>query len=237
MERSWSTGRENAFAAKPFRRSGNWRSPGSPKKPPTCRSIGDWPNDTAPGRISSPPRPQIAYAYVDDYLRMRPDVAISDKSLDVVAKQRGVPSEILRRTVEQYNLEFARNGGDENGDPDRRQPLVDGRWVLLGPVKSFFTTTEGGVCINHSFQVHDGNGRVIPGLFAIGQNGLGGMVLWGHGLHIAWAITSGRLVGKILSAETHDTDSRLMRIDSGDESRPRPNVRKSVCASALMDDR
>jgi hypothetical protein len=24
------------------------------------------------------------------------------------------------------------------------------------------------------------------------------MVLWGHGLHIAWALTSGRLVGRAL---------------------------------------
>jgi predicted oxidoreductase len=44
-------------------------------------------------------------------------------------------------------------------------------------------------------RVLDGDDRPIPGLYAVGQNGLGGMVLWGHGLHIAWAITSGRLVG------------------------------------------
>ena len=42
-------------------------------------------------------------------------------------------------------------------------------------------------------------GEPIPGLFAVGQNGLGGQILWGHGLHIAWALTSGRLVGKFLA--------------------------------------
>jgi hypothetical protein len=34
----------------------------------------------------------------------------------------------------------------------------------------------------------------------VGQNGLGGLVLWGEGLHIAWAITSGRMVGRRLAA-------------------------------------
>jgi fumarate reductase flavoprotein subunit len=47
--------------------------------------------------------------------------------------------------------------------------------------------------------VLDEKGEPIPGLFAVGQNGLGGQILWGHGLHIAWALTSGRLVGKFLA--------------------------------------
>ena len=72
---------------------------------------------------------------------------------------------------------------------------ISARWVLLGPVKAYFTTTEGGAAINEQMQVLDEDDRPIPGLYAVGQNGLGGMVLWGHGLHIAWAITSGRLAG------------------------------------------
>ena len=44
-------------------------------------------------------------------------------------------------------------------------------------------------------QVLDEQGHVLPGLYAVGQNGLGGMILWSHGLHIAWALTSGRLAG------------------------------------------
>ena len=75
-------------------------------------------------------------------------------------------------------------------------PLEQGPWVLLGPVKAYFTTTEGGARVNPHLQVLDSDGVVIPGLYAVGQNGLGGMVLWGHGLHIAWAMTSGRLAGR-----------------------------------------
>jgi fumarate reductase flavoprotein subunit len=72
---------------------------------------------------------------------------------------------------------------------------------LLGPAKAYFTTTEGGVVIDKTFRALDEQGDPIPGLYAIGSNGLGGQILWGHGLHIAWAITSGRLVGQILSKE------------------------------------
>ena len=58
--------------------------------------------------------------------------------------------------------------------------------------------TEGGAAINQRLQVLDREGHAIEGLFAVGQNGLGGQVLWGHGLHIAWALTSGRLAGQEL---------------------------------------
>jgi len=73
--------------------------------------------------------------------------------------------------------------------------------VLLGPVKAYFTTTEGGAVVNRQMQVIDGHGKPIAGLYAVGQNGLSGMVLWGHGLHIAWAMTSGRLAGTALMRE------------------------------------
>ena len=56
---------------------------------------------------------------------------------------------------------------------------------------TLYLTTGGG-------RIHQRFSFVFPGLYAVGQNGLGGMVLWGHGLHIAWALTSGRLVGPVL---------------------------------------
>jgi predicted oxidoreductase len=71
-------------------------------------------------------------------------------------------------------------------------------------VKAFFTTTEGGAAINHTFGVLNAAGQPIEGLYAVGQNGLGGMILWGHGLHIAWAMTSGRLAGKAIMEQSHE---------------------------------
>jgi fumarate reductase flavoprotein subunit len=132
--------------------------------------------------------PQIAYAYVVDYLRLRPDVAREALSLKELADHREFAPEALEATVAAYNH-----------DADAyRPPLAGDRWVLLGPVKAYFTTTEGGAAIDEQFRVLDAEDRPIPHLYAVGQNGLGGQVLWGHGLHIAWAITSGRLVGRQL---------------------------------------
>jgi fumarate reductase flavoprotein subunit len=133
--------------------------------------------------------PQIAYAYVADYLRLRPDVAVKARSLGELARRRRIPSEALQATVAEFNHETAH---------EHRPQLAGEQWVLLGPVKAYFTTTEGGAAIDEQFRVLDTEGCYIPGLYAVGQNGLGGQVLWGHGLHIAWAITSGRLVGKQL---------------------------------------
>lgn len=134
--------------------------------------------------------PKIAYAYVEDYLKLRPDVAVAGPNLAAVSKARGIPVAALRETVNEINRTRL--------PVDRRQ-LAGSRWVLLGPAKAYFTTTEGGAAISRHFEVLDEAGRPIPGLYAVGQNGLGGQVLWGHGLHIAWAITSGRMVGRQLA--------------------------------------
>ncbi|MCO6453662.1 MAG: FAD-dependent oxidoreductase [Caldilineales bacterium] len=129
--------------------------------------------------------PKIAYAYVRDYLRLRPDVAVQG-GLSEVAGRREIPAAALAETVAAINRERQAAGGS---------PLVGERWALLGPAKAYFTTTEGGAAINHDFQALTPADDPIPGLYAVGQNGLGGQVLWGHGLHIAWAMTSGRMVG------------------------------------------
>ena len=139
--------------------------------------------------------PEIAYAYIDDYLRLRPDVAIETDSLERLATRRNLSPEDLAATVAGTK--------EVNNIPALKRSLHGHRWVLLGPLKSYFTTTEGGASIDTSFRVLDENGTVIDGLYAIGQNGLGGQILWGHGLHIAWAITSGRLVGQVLAEEKH----------------------------------
>ncbi len=132
--------------------------------------------------------PDIAYAYVQDYQRLRPDVTHTGRDLQQAATAAGIDPQRLAATVAQVNA--------GRGEAETR--LERGPWVLLGPLKAWFTTTEGGVAINERLQALDQQGNVIPGLYAVGQNGLGGMILWGHGLHIAWAMTSGRLVGQAL---------------------------------------
>jgi len=135
--------------------------------------------------------PEIAYAYVDDYLRLRPDVACKAHTLEELAQKRDIDPAILKQTVEEFNKSEA----DAFGHEDKAAPLQAAPWVLLGPAKAYFTTTEGSPACTLDGQVLDVNGQPIEGLYAVGQNGLNGQVLFGHGLHIAWAITSGRLVG------------------------------------------
>jgi fumarate reductase flavoprotein subunit len=132
--------------------------------------------------------PEIAYAYVADYLRLRPDVAVEAGSVAQLARSRGLPEGRLTATVNVHNRTAAR-------------PLRGNRWALLGPAKAWFTTTEGGAAIDVHCRVLNERGAPIPGLYAVGQNGLGGMILWGHGLHIAWALTSGRLVGREIAGQ------------------------------------
>jgi succinate dehydrogenase/fumarate reductase flavoprotein subunit len=139
--------------------------------------------------------PDIAYAYVADYLRLRPDVAVRADSIEMLAASRGLDSAALRDTVDQFNGSISRQPRAANCNRGDLEPLVRTPWVLLGPVKAYFTTTEGGAAIDQQFRVLDLKGQPIEGLYAVGQNGLGGMILWSHGLHIAWALTSGRLAG------------------------------------------
>ena len=123
--------------------------------------------------------PKIAYAYAPDYLKLRPDIARAG-TLEQLAAETRLPLKALQESI----------AGTK---------LSGNRWLLLGPCKAYFTTTEGGAAIDQSLRVLDENDEPIPSLYAVGQNGLGGQILWGHGLHIAWALTSGRLVGKVLA--------------------------------------
>ena len=147
--------------------------------------------------------PQIAYAYVKDYLRLRPDVACEADSLDAVAEKRGIAPTVLRQSVAAYNCYAGGESPDPFGRSGDTDSLEGGHWVLLGPAKSYFTITEGSPRCTLDSQVIGADGAPIPGLYAVGQNGLNGQILFGHGLHIAWAITSGRLVGQRL-ASTRD---------------------------------
>lgn len=142
--------------------------------------------------------PKIAYAYVNDYLKLRPDVSTEASSLEELAQQRNLNVLNLVDSIEQFNQYAAGQQSDAFGRTGDSHTLTGNRWILLGPAKAYFTTTEGGVAINEQLQALDQSAQPIAGLYAIGCNGMGGQILWGHGLHIAWAITSGRLVGEHL---------------------------------------
>jgi FAD binding domain len=71
------------------------------------------------------------------------------------------------------------------------------------PLRALVVLADTTLLINRSFQVLDVFGNVIPSLYAAGNIGHGNLVLFGpgHGMHISWAFTSGRLSAKVAAAE------------------------------------
>jgi fumarate reductase flavoprotein subunit len=140
-----------------------------------ARRFSAWPNfvSTAPG---------VAYAYVPDYRRNRPDVYAEAPSLTALATKLGFDAAILERSATE-----ARAG---------RPPLGEPPFIALGPVRSVFVHNEGGLMVDSEHRVLDGADRPIPGLYAAGATGQGGLLLKGHGHHLAWAFVSGRRAGR-----------------------------------------
>ena len=71
----------------------------------------------------------------------------------------------------------------------------------MGPAKSYIVLTDGGLAVNEQLQLLGENDNPVPGLYAAGSSGQGGLMLKGHGHHIGWAFTSGRLAGKNAARE------------------------------------
>lgn len=138
-----------------------------------------WPNfiSTAPG---------VAYAYLADYQRNRKDISFTAGSLSALASKLGIPVAALEQTVTEYNANL----------PEGATPITRAPFYALGPAKSWIVLTDGGARINSRFEVLDHSSRPIPGLYAAGSAGQGGVLLEGHGHHLGWAFTSGRLAGR-----------------------------------------
>jgi fumarate reductase flavoprotein subunit len=144
-----------------------------------------WPNyvSTAPG---------VAYAYLSDYRRNRKDVFNSGPTLTDLAGRIGVPAAALERAVRPHHAPGS------NRPP--RASLDQPPFYALGPVRSVFVHNEGGLAVDLEHRVLGPDDEPIPGLYAAGATGQGGLLLKGHGHHLAWAFTSGRRVGRIVAS-------------------------------------
>jgi len=144
--------------------------------------FGAWPHfiSTAPG---------VAYAYVDDYRRNRRDIFNTAPSLDALAEKLQVPPPALAGSVRSYN-ESAGN----------RPTFGAGPYVALGPLRAVFVHAEGGLAVDREHRVLGEGDRPIPGLYAAGSTGQGGLLLKGHGHHLGWAFASGRRAGRIAAS-------------------------------------
>jgi fumarate reductase flavoprotein subunit len=149
-----------------------------------ARQFAAWPNfiSTAPG---------VGHAYLPDYASSRPDVYARADSIEALAQKLGMPAAVLAGAVESHNARLAQQGSSAD-----RRPLATPPFHALGPAKSWIVFSEGGLKIDSQFRVMSREGRPIPGLFAAGSAGQGGLLLEGHGHHLGWAFTSGRLAGR-----------------------------------------
>lgn len=136
-----------------------------------------WPHfiSTAPG---------VAYAYLPDYRRNRRDIYAQAATLELLGRRLGMQPGEIERSVMESNQ---RNGWN--------LPLLKPPFHALGPVSTWLTVTEGGLKVDTHLRVLRADGSPIAGLFAAGANGQGGLLLEGHGHHLGWAFTSGRLAG------------------------------------------
>jgi fumarate reductase flavoprotein subunit len=130
--------------------------------------------------------PGLAYAYLADYKRNRRDIYFQADSIGALAQAFGVPADILAQTIKEHNRSPA----------GQAAPVATPPFYALGPAKSFIPIADGGLKVNADLQVLDRSGQWIPGLFAAGSTGQGGLVLEGHGHHLGWALTSGRIAGR-----------------------------------------
>lgn len=142
-----------------------------------------WPNfiSTAPG---------VAYAYVSDYRRNRRDVFARAETLNALAAKLRMPAESLGAAVADHN----KNAGN-------RPQFGGGPYVALGPVRAVFVHAEGGLAVDNEHRVLGAGDRPIAGLYAAGSTGQGGLLLKGHGHHLAWAFVSGRRAGRNAARE------------------------------------
>ncbi len=146
------------------------------------RKFSAWPYyvSTAPG---------FAYAFTDDYRRNRKDIYHQAETLAELAAKIGAPANALEETVAAYNASQERAAAG-------RAALGGGPYVAMGPVRYYINFTDGTLAVNERLEVLGADDQPVPGLYAAGFTGMGGVLLEGHGHHLGWVFTSGRLAGR-----------------------------------------
>ncbi|MEU3274420.1 FAD-dependent oxidoreductase [Saccharomonospora sp. NPDC006951] len=173
-------------------------------------------DETVASRFSAWPNPVstfpgVAYAYVDDYRRYRPDLHHRASDIGELAAKIGVPAETLRATVTTWNAAADSGTDSEFGREHLGEGLLRAPYYALGPLGAFVTLTDGGLAVDSRLRVTDAEEKPIPGLYAAGSTGQGGLQLLNHGLHIGWAMTSGRIAGRNAAHEEMRSDLAPVR--------------------------
>ena len=152
----------------------------------------EWPNfvSTAPG---------VSYAYFHDFRRCRPDIFYEANNLDALAARMGIDAASFQKSVDAHNAETD-------------TLIVNPPFYALGPAKSYVVLTDGGLAVSDDLHVLGDNDKPIDGLYAAGSTGQGGLLLKGHGHHIGWAFTSGRIAGRYAAADARKPHDRVEEV-------------------------
>ena len=137
--------------------------------------------------------PGVSYAYFDDFRRTRPDIFHHAHSINALAGALDMQPATLQAAVAAHN-----------GDAPAR--LNTPPFYALGPAKSYVVLTDGGLAVNQRLQLLGEDDAPVPGIYAAGSAGQGGLMLKGHGHHIGWAFTSGRIAGRHAADEARAGD-------------------------------
>lgn len=147
-----------------------------------AEKFSEWPNfiATAPG---------VSYAYLDDFRKTRPDIFHKAETVAELAASLDISSDELKQSIDIHNQ-------------NNSQKIIRAPFYALGPAKSYIVLTDGGLGVDNEHRLLGKNDKPIPGVYAAGSVGQGGLMLKGHGHHIGWAFTSGRLAGRNAAKET-----------------------------------
>ena len=158
--------------------------------------------------------PGFAYASIADYRRNRKDMVFEGATLSALAGRIGVSPTTLERTVDAYNSMDAA-GGPPRGN---RREFGPGPFIAMGPVSTRVNFIDGGLDVDDRLRVLGDHGQPIPGLYAAGLTGLGGVLLAGHGHHLGWVFTSGRFAGRHAAHSVVTEDIPESRTDAARET-------------------
>lgn len=134
-------------------------------------------------------------------------------TLEGLAQEIGVPPQILRETVERFNADartgvdrdFDRGGpaydrmyGDQRVQPNPTLAPLEKAPFYAMPIYSGDIGTNGGVATNENAQALDANGRMIPGLYVVGNNAASvmGESYPGAGATLGPSMTFGYVAGR-----------------------------------------
>ena len=131
--------------------------------------------------------------------KKNPCVFVAD-TIDELGNKMGVDRAVFKNTVEEYN-QFCEKGHDDQfaKDPEYLRPVKTPRFYAFKCFMNFLGTL-GGIKINERTEVLDKNDKVIPGLYALG-NDAGGLYgdsydVISAGASSGFALNSGRIAGE-----------------------------------------